>query len=67
MKVSENSGASFINTKVTNPNFQFAVKTKSTGDEDKTTYEFIHDSLRNHCPSLIFISTDSIGNSTGTC
>ena len=44
---SENSGASFINTKVTNPNFQFAVKTKSTGDEDKTTYKFILKNLHN--------------------
>ena len=37
----------FINTKVTNPNFQFAVKTKSTGEEDKTTYEFILKNLHN--------------------
>ncbi|MBW2998225.1 hypothetical protein KY321_01680 [Candidatus Woesearchaeota archaeon] len=42
---SANSGASFINTKVTNPNFQFAVKTKSYGESNKTTYKFIMQNL----------------------
>jgi len=42
---SANSGASFINTKVTNPNFQFAVKTKSYGESKKTTYKFIMQNL----------------------
>jgi hypothetical protein len=40
----QNKGASFINTKVENENFQFAVKQNDDGDSDTTTYEYI---LRN--------------------
>jgi hypothetical protein len=43
----QNKGASFINTKVENENFQFAVKQNDTGDSDTTTYEYILQNIHN--------------------
>lgn len=43
----ENKGAYFINTKVENENFQFAVKQNSQGDSDTTTYEYVLENIHN--------------------